>query len=76
MACSVNHRESVQIPYKNINDSHSAKLTCFPYIYIYTHETYDTGLTLLPPPGRHVPRRSSTTGGGALGLSSGQTWIG
>ncbi len=37
MACSVNHRESVQIPYKNINDSHSAKLTCFPYIYIYIY---------------------------------------
>ncbi len=32
-----------------------------------THETYNTGLTLLPPPGRHVPRRSSTTGGGCSG---------
>ncbi len=29
-----------------------------------THDTQDRGLTLLPPPGRRVPRRNSSTGEG------------
>ncbi len=32
-----------------------------------THDTHDRGLTLLPPPGRRVPRRNSSTGEGGVG---------
>ncbi len=33
-----------------------------------THDTHDRGLTLLPPPGRRVPRRNSSTGEGGWAL--------